>query len=473
MDRDDRRRAAGALCIDARTRSVMYRGMSVELTATEFRILELLNSHPGWVLSAVEIADACLECGGSYESVVVHMSNLRGKLARATAGPTPIETVRGFGYRLSHDSSGVLSTTGPADSGETLGDTLIASGSLANAADAYLQALDSADEANEQAMARLHLKAAQVAAERRLLMEAMGHCSDAEKILRAGNPDVNRELLDDVRVQRAWLTYYMGEFANAHGQCVDLLRRLDDAGTPDQRVKLHGCALMCLLAMHRFVVTADTLRHAWSMYDAWEDTSDLAGALYVESLLGTTLMYSGNLTAGEQRLKDALRMSEELGDRAIRPHILESLGIAARWRGEVRLAETIGTQLLSDTDEIERPESAGVGHGLLCWVAWRDGKSDTAADQGQAAQRDLQRVPVFPFWWLVLGPLIAIAVNDGQVDDAIGYARHLLDPSQQALPFRLGEALAEACTAWEAGQDPEARAALSRAVVTGRAEGYT
>ncbi len=471
MNLDDRHRAAGALCIDLRTRTVVYRGAPVELTATEFRILEFLNAHPGWVLSPGKIADSCLETAGGADSIVVHVSNLRGKLSRAAAGPTPIETVRGFGYRLRSDSAMALASAANADSGEALGDELTARGSLAGAAAAYVQALD-ANAADELSVARIHVKAAQIAIERHLLMEAKGHCSDADKILNHSDSEESRELLDDVQVQRAWLEYYQGEFQDADDRCEELLARMDHRGTPEQRMQLHACALMSLLSMHRFVVTAKALRHAWSAYDAWEDTGDLAGAVYAESLLGSTLLYSGNTAGGEERLTDALRMSEELGEHSLRPHVLGSLGIAARWRGEVRLAETVGARLLQEANELGPPESTGVGHGLLCWVAWRDGNLDKAVAEGAVALQSVQLVPVFPFWWLALAPLIAVAFHRGQLGDAIGYAHHILDPSQQVLPPKLTEALVTACSAWDAGNDSEANAALSLAVVAGRADGY-
>jgi DNA-binding winged helix-turn-helix (wHTH) protein len=473
MDHDHGRRETGALLIDARTRSVLYRGVPVELTATEYRILELLDSHPGWVWPAREIADSCLESGGSAESIVVHVSNLRGKLFRAAGGPTLIETVRGFGYRLSPDSIGVLSTAEVADSSEALGDELIAGGSLADAAAAYLQALDAANPVDEVLLARLHMKAAQVAADRRLFMEAIGHISDSEKLLLDVDAGANQELLDDVVVQRTWIDYDMGEFQKAYDECVELLRRIENGGTPRQRMRLQGCALMSLLSLHRFVVTAEVLGHAWRMYAAWEDSGDLTDAVYTESLLGATLLYAGNIAGGERRLTDGLRMSEVLGERTMRPHILISLGIVARRRGQVKFAEQVGRQLISEADEREQPEFAGAGHGLLCWGAWRAGDLDRSVEEGTIALRSVQLMPTFPFWWIVLAPLVAIAVHLDNLGDAIGYARHMLDPSQQVLPHTFNDALFAACAAWDAGNDSDALAALSQAVLAGRSEGYT
>lgn len=71
----------------------------VDLTHTEFRILYLLASKPGWVLTRYQIVDAVH--GPDYpvtdRSVDVQIVGLRKKLDKA--GPY-IETVRGVGYRF-------------------------------------------------------------------------------------------------------------------------------------------------------------------------------------------------------------------------------------------------------------------------------------------------------------------------------------------------------------------------------------
>src|SRR4051812_22141771 len=50
----------GDLVVDPERRSVTYRGEPVSLTATEFRILELLAKRPGRVLTREEIVRATL-----------------------------------------------------------------------------------------------------------------------------------------------------------------------------------------------------------------------------------------------------------------------------------------------------------------------------------------------------------------------------------------------------------------------------
>lgn len=83
-----------------RERRVLVGEHEVELTAREFDIMMRLASHPGWVFSAERLADSAEAAAEfSRESVSVHVSHLRHKLAAAGAGDV-VRTVRGIGYRL-------------------------------------------------------------------------------------------------------------------------------------------------------------------------------------------------------------------------------------------------------------------------------------------------------------------------------------------------------------------------------------
>jgi two-component system phosphate regulon response regulator PhoB len=74
-------------------------GRHVDLTSSEFRLLYLLASRPGWVFTRYQIVDALH--GEDYpvtdRSVDVQIVGLRKKLGKAARY---IETVRGVGYRF-------------------------------------------------------------------------------------------------------------------------------------------------------------------------------------------------------------------------------------------------------------------------------------------------------------------------------------------------------------------------------------
>jgi two-component system response regulator QseB len=88
---------AGEIVLDLRTRRATSEGRTVDLTAREFTMLEVLIRHPDQVLSREQLLSHVW--GYDYDPgsnvVDVYIGYLRKKL-----GSNTIETVRGMGYRL-------------------------------------------------------------------------------------------------------------------------------------------------------------------------------------------------------------------------------------------------------------------------------------------------------------------------------------------------------------------------------------
>ncbi|WP_428267872.1 response regulator [Haliangium sp.] len=98
-----RARVIGPFAIDPGQRSVHRDGAAVELTRSEFDILDLLTRHPGQVFSRDRLLQQIR--GGETEAldraVDTHISNLRRKLEADPKKPEYITTVWGLGYRWS------------------------------------------------------------------------------------------------------------------------------------------------------------------------------------------------------------------------------------------------------------------------------------------------------------------------------------------------------------------------------------
>jgi DNA-binding response OmpR family regulator len=87
--------------VDTVRQTVRRRGQLVELSPTEFRILEYLAHRPKAVVSKRELLEHLYDFGWEHHSNVIeaHVSNLRRKLDLDDALPL-IETLRQRGYRL-------------------------------------------------------------------------------------------------------------------------------------------------------------------------------------------------------------------------------------------------------------------------------------------------------------------------------------------------------------------------------------
>jgi DNA-binding response OmpR family regulator len=89
------------LTIDRRRREVRAAKQVVELTAMEYRLLDLLTQRPGEMVTREDIVDEVWAGSAEPESnvVEVYVSRLRRKLGDDGRGPL-IHTRRGLGYRL-------------------------------------------------------------------------------------------------------------------------------------------------------------------------------------------------------------------------------------------------------------------------------------------------------------------------------------------------------------------------------------
>lgn len=89
----------GGLSIDPGRHQVKVDGETVDLTLTEFRILDALARRPGWVFTRYQIVEASRgeDSEVTDRSVDVHIVSLRRRLG---ALGDRIETVRGVGYRF-------------------------------------------------------------------------------------------------------------------------------------------------------------------------------------------------------------------------------------------------------------------------------------------------------------------------------------------------------------------------------------
>lgn len=90
------------LQLNTAKRTVTLQGKPLELTATEFNVLELMLRNPQRVLTKEELTEKIL--GRPWQqydrSIDVHISNVRQKLAAQGATQDLFDTVRGVGYRL-------------------------------------------------------------------------------------------------------------------------------------------------------------------------------------------------------------------------------------------------------------------------------------------------------------------------------------------------------------------------------------
>jgi two-component system response regulator CpxR len=99
--------AVGDLVLNQGGRELHRGGQLMDLTSTEFSIIQLLLQRSGEVVEKKDLYLAALGRGPvAYDrSIDMHVSNLRRKLGSASNGSERIETIRGIGYQYRNGGS--------------------------------------------------------------------------------------------------------------------------------------------------------------------------------------------------------------------------------------------------------------------------------------------------------------------------------------------------------------------------------
>lgn len=95
------------LDIDFEYRKVICAGKNVNLTYTEFEILQLLAKNPGRIFSKEQIYNIVWNepYTGDYNIVMSHIHHIRHKIEDDPENPVYIQTVWGVGYKFTERKS--------------------------------------------------------------------------------------------------------------------------------------------------------------------------------------------------------------------------------------------------------------------------------------------------------------------------------------------------------------------------------
>jgi two-component system alkaline phosphatase synthesis response regulator PhoP len=97
----------GGLRLDIDHHTLTVNERRVDLTRTEFNLLEILLANPGYTITRDELLEKAL--GYAYEglgrALDTHIRNIRRKIEPDPDNPTYIQTVHGVGYRLTGERS--------------------------------------------------------------------------------------------------------------------------------------------------------------------------------------------------------------------------------------------------------------------------------------------------------------------------------------------------------------------------------
>ena len=93
------------LTLDSEAGTVTKGEQNIELTKTEFRLLEILMKNQGRILTKQQLFDYAWD--GEFiagdNTIMVHISNLRNKIEENSKEPRILKTIKGLGYKIERE----------------------------------------------------------------------------------------------------------------------------------------------------------------------------------------------------------------------------------------------------------------------------------------------------------------------------------------------------------------------------------
>jgi class 3 adenylate cyclase/tetratricopeptide (TPR) repeat protein len=290
----------------------------------------------------------------------------------------------------------------------------------------------------------------------------------AEKIL--GDPPT--EYPQDWWCEWIWIQInrMYGLYARAQSdQMAALVKKIGSAverfGNPPLHEAFYSCLARMYLRRDRYVVNEELLDISRKQLSAATETGDKQKLADAHFWTGFILLWHGDLDQSEIVLKQALNLAEQSANLYTQTLCFTYLAILYRFRKQIpQVQEYIESSIITATKR-QMIDYIGTAKANQAWVDWYQGGLATVESNGKEALKLWRQVPyIYPFRWTALWPLIAVALEKDQTEQAIQYASDLLAPEQQQLPPTVTASLEQAIQAWHADQPEVARQKLGRSL---------
>lgn len=338
------------------------------------------------------------------------------------------------------------------DLDDQLGEVLHFVGRYDEARDVWRRALDVTPHEERLTRAHLYRKLGNAWRDQYHYEEAQRAYDDAEAAL--GSPEIgDSEALwlcwGQIGVERMNVFYWLG-------QVTEMLHLIDQVrwvfekyGSMVERVRLHQISAVALLRSNRYSTSTEVIEHGRACLKLLEEADEFGSLPAAHFQLGFGFLWASNdLAAAEQKIQTALTLAQQSGDVSLEARCLTYLTVIARMRGELDQTRNYAERSLHVAETGGMHEYIGAAQGNLAWLAWRAGDLTAARSHGNQALDAWRRLQAgYMFEWIGRLPLIAAALTESDVDEALIHARVLLDERQKRMPHPVESALEAAVRA--------------------------
>jgi DNA-binding SARP family transcriptional activator len=280
-----------------------------------------------------------------------------------------------------------------------------------------------------------------------------------------GEPLSIRQEWIQVQLDRSLVYYWLNQVDAMNAIESELEAAVEQNGTASQRAVYWQRKSSIALRRNRSVATEEMVRWLQRSLDALQEGGDRAALPAGHFGIGFYLVCAGRAQEAVAPLTAALEAAQRTGDLSLQARCLTYLAIAYRRLDMPEQVHEYVERCLAAAGAARMPEYVGTARANATWLAWRAGERATAKRHAEAAFAAWGQLPPdhasLPFQWTCLLPLIAMAHQVGEMEDAIAYTRRLLDPLQQRLTDNMAIAGEQAVEAWENQNSEQARRQIS------------
>jgi tetratricopeptide (TPR) repeat protein len=349
---------------------------------------------------------------------------------------------------------------------EKLADALTLSGAHAEGRAQLQRALARSEAGEALDQARLHCKIGRTFENDREFEAALSAYAAADGLL--GAPDAHRPLpwlrqWTQVQLRRAWIWYWKGEPNQIDGYIARVGPYIETPGLAPERSLYYQVLGTRDFRRYRYAVSDQMVEYGRGALRAAEEAGSAADEAFGRFMIGFSLLLQGRLDEATHHLGEARAQAQDIGDIASEVRCLAYLAIAGRRAHDVDEARRWSDEVLSAGRTTGMSDYAAIGQAGLGWVAWKGGDIVEARTASRSALDSWAQSPApFPFQWIARLTLLAIDLDQAEVDDLVALVQPLLEPGQARLPDSLESALQEAVTAHRRGDLEGTRRALGR-----------
>ncbi len=246
---------------------------------------------------------------------------------------------------------------------------------------------------------------------------------------------------------------------------------LDEVGTAEQQSHYYSRLGQIAFLQNRYRAPAGNVALAQTALANAQKTDNTGLIARQHFHLGFHLLWHGSLHGAEDMLQQALATAKELGDSWSQDQSLVYLTILYRFQGNIAQVVAHLPQLVEISRRVGNSMYIGVSQANTAWLHYHAGEWRQVQAQAEKAVASWSGTS-YPFQWLAHWLLLALALRQNRLPDAIAAARAMLDSKQQQLPDEVDEVLGAAAAAWEACDETAAQSSLATAVKLAQQYGY-